>query len=195
MTIRFMLDTDNLADLTEHAELLATYADLVPDFHAEQRKYPRSILILIDRGLGDPSGMASVFDIERGADTVSAAVARYDVQAAKGIKYLTAYHDRADTDTVRAAFGTRKPYHWIATLDGTATITGFKPLHEPAAIQCFGAALLGYHADGSLVLEDTWHPTLDTADVAAIRADFADATNRMAAAMADLHKLAAAIGG
>lgn len=195
MTIRFMIDTDNLTDLTGHVEILATYSDLVPVPANLQAKFPHSVIVLIDRGLGDPSGEASVFDIEPGALTIAEAVSKYDAQKAKGVKYLTAYHDRAETDAVKAGFGKRPVYHWIATLDGTAHIQAFKPLFTPAVIQCLSATELGYHADGSLVLEDSWHPTLDTTDAAILRADVADAEIRLQAALQDVHRMAAALGG
>lgn len=195
MSVRFMLDTDDLTKLTPHVGLLATYADLVPDYAAEAKKYPNSVLILIDRGLGDPSGRSSVADIEPGAMTVAQAVAWYDKQHAKGITDLTAYHDRADADAVKAGFGARHYYQWWATLDGTAHITGLTALEKPAVIQCLSASELGYHADGSLVFQDAWHRTLEAADVVAIRHDFADASSRLHAAMDDLRRLAALVGG
>lgn len=195
MAIRFMIDTDNLSMLTGHVELLATYADLVHDFGAEQAKYPHSTLILIDRGLGDPTGLASVFDIEPGALTIAEAVARFDEQHAKGIKFLTNYHDRADIDAVRQAFGDRVYYTWDATLDGTAHIDGNDPLHHPTAIQCLTATDLGYQADGSLVFDDGWHPRPHTGIPPVLRADLNHAISQAAALSSDLHRMAAAIGG
>lgn len=195
MAIRFMLDTDNLNDLTGHAKLLATYADLVTDLPALQAKFPNSVIILIDRGLGDHTGQASVFDIERGALTIPQAVQAYDRQHARGVRELTVYCSRDNLATVNAAFGARSVYRWIATLDGTVHIAGFKALEGPAVVQCLSAAMLGYHADGSLVLQDGWHRTTDLASTAPLQADIADAKLHLAAVATDLAKLTAAIGG
>lgn len=193
--IRFMIDTDQLAALTGHAELLATYADLVTDLPAFQARYPHSEIILIDRGIGDPTGMASVFDIEQGALDLPAARAHYEAQASKGIRFLTVYHDRAIADEVKAAFAPHMPYHWYATLDGTAHIAGYVPLEGPVAVQCLSSADLGYHADGSLVFEDSWHPTRTVATPQLARQLVANARGQVVNMAGDLSKLAAVIGG
>ena len=156
--IRFMIDTDDLSKLSGNVELLATYSDLVPDANELRKKFPDSEIILIDRGSGDPSGEASVFDIEDGCLTVEQALAKYDDAKKRGIQYLTVYHDRDIAAEVNSAFGDRKPYTWDATLDGTAFITGYDPLHTPAVIQVLSSIELDYHADGSIVQEDAWHP-------------------------------------
>lgn len=187
--IRFMLDSDNLSDLDPVAELLMTYSDLVSDPASLQKKLAPSKLILIDRGLGDPSGTASVFDIERGTLTIAQAVTEYDRKKSAGIEYLTVYGNRSNIGAIDEAFGNRKPWRIIATLDGTSHIAGIRALHGPAAIQCLGADALGIHADGSLVFEDAWHPqatlTLPTALLSRInkaRADVRDASSELAQA-------------
>lgn len=195
MAIRFMIDTDRLDKLTGHAELLATYADLVTNFDELERQFPHSQMILIHRGLGDPTGKASVFDIEPGALSAEQAVQLYDEYHARGVKYLTAYHDRAQAAEVAAAFGTRKPYNWDATLDGTAFIRGFDPLHSPAVIQALSAAELDYHADGSLVFEDSWNPRPANMVPAIIRRDINLCISQLAGTQSELHRMAALIGG
>lgn len=156
--IRFMIDTDDISKLTGHVELLATYTDLVTDLPSLRAKFSRSEIILIHRGKGDPTGEASVFDIEPGALTIPEALALYLDAMKRGIQFLTVYHDRSISDAVTTAFHPHKPYTWDATLDGTAFISGFHPLRSPAVVQCLSAAELDYHADGSLVYEDAWHP-------------------------------------
>lgn len=193
--IRFMIDTDQLAKLTGHAELLATYSDLVTDLPALRTKYPRSEIILIDRGLGDPTGHASVFDMEPGALDLEKVVAKYDDANRRGIKYLTVYHDRADTGAVAKAMGARRYYNWIATLDGTAHVQGYDPLHSPAIIQVLSAAELDYHADGSLVFEDSWHPTQAPLPSSGALTDLHTAMQAAAVTQNALTKLAAAVGG
>lgn len=190
-----MLDTDVLNDLTPHAELLATYADLVTDLPALQKQFPNSVIILIDRGLGDHTGLSSVADVENGAMTAADAAAWYDRQHAKGVKDLTIYCSRDELAAVDTAMGARVFYRWIATLDGTVHIDNFKPLEAPAAVQCLSASMLGIHADGSLVLQDQWHRTIDTANGAKAAAILHSAINLVGAVQADMRELAAAFGG
>lgn len=193
--IRFMLDTDDLSKLTGHVELLATYSDLVPNPSELRHEFPNSVLILINRGLGDPSGEASVFDIEPGALTPEQAVAAYDDAHNRGVRFLTTYHDRSEAPAVAAAFGTRPHYNWDATLDGTAHIRDYDPLHSPAVIQCLTSQDLGYHADGSLVFEDAWHPTRQPAQTAALKRDINQVISAVGAVSSDLHRMAVLLGG
>jgi hypothetical protein len=195
MTIRFMLDSDNLSDLTGHAEILATYADLVTNLPALRMQYPDSVVVLIDRGLGDHTGLGTIADVERGAMTPEQVPVWYDKQHAKGLHNLTVYCSRDTIAAVDAAMGKRVFYQWIATLDGTAHIDGHKPLESPAAVQCFSSTMLGVHADGSLVLQDHWNSTYDTANAVQFRADIANAHKHLAEANAFLRKLATAFGG
>ena len=163
MSIRVMLDTDVLADLDGHFEILATYTDLIPDMaalDALRAKYPGSEVILIDRGLGDPTGQATIADVEPGAmtpDDLPGWVARKRADKPAGWEFLTAYSDRNDLPAIEA-IQHEGLWHWVATLDGTCFITGWRPLHGPAAVQILGEAAIGIHGDLSLVLEDQWHP-------------------------------------
>lgn len=193
--IRFMIDTDDLHSLTGHAELLATYADLVTDVRQLEREFPHSQIILIHRGLGDPTGEASVFDIEPGALTPEQAVALYDDAVKREIRFLTAYHDRQDAQAVADAFGKRPHYNWDATLDGTAHIKGYDPLHSPAVIQCLSAHMLDAHVDGSLVFEDNWHPRPASLPVGNARAHAIDALTHANALTIDLRETVALLGG
>jgi hypothetical protein len=156
-----MLDTDESAGLTAsgiRADLLATYADQVDAKVLAGLKASWPQVVLIDRGLGDPLGKASVIDVETGAHRPADAPGWYDRQHGRGIKYLTAYANRSSQPAVSAAMGKRQFYRWIATLDGTAHVTPYTPGKTPAAVQCLGAAALGFHADLSLVFEDWWNP-------------------------------------
>lgn len=193
--IRFMIDTDDLTALTGHVELLATYADLVTDLRQLQHEFPHSQVILIDRGMGDHTGLASVFDIEPGALTVSQAVKRYDEQRSKGVQFLTCYHDRKDAAEVAAAFSGRPHYNWDATLDGTAHIKGYDPLNSPAVIQCLTAGDLGYHADGNLVFEDGWHPSAPHVNTQVLGQDLRMCQSNTTATLANLNRMAALLRG
>ena len=160
--IRVMLDTDQPEQLTGskiRAPILATYADLMgpPASLLDLRKeWPQ--VVLIDRGLGDPRGLATVIDIERGTHGPGDAPAWYDRQHKAGLHHLTVYCDRAILPAVNAAMGARSYFRWVATLDGTAHVAPFTPGQGPAAVQILPADRLGFHADLSLVLEDWWHP-------------------------------------
>jgi hypothetical protein len=159
--IRVMLDTDQPQALTGakvRAPILATYADLMGKSLLAELEAEWGQVVLIDRGQGDPLGAATVIDIERGTHGPADAPGWHDRRHAAGAKHLTVYCDRASVAAVNAAMGTRSYFRWIATLDGTAHASPFTPGVSPAAIQCLGAAQLGFHADLSLVLEDWWNP-------------------------------------
>jgi len=168
-----MLDTDDLAALPGgvRADLLAYYADLVhtpADLAALEARWPA--VVLIERGLGDPLGLASAIDVEQHAEGVAAVKPWAAAQGAHGVRYLAVYANRSTMPAVDAAGWTG--YRWYATLDGTAHIDGRPAGLAPAAVQCLSAAMLGFHADLSLVFEDGWHPSppagLSPADRAAL---------------------------
>lgn len=193
--IRFMLDTDIAADLTGHAEILAFYSDLVTDPATFEAHYPHSTVLWIDRGLGDPNDKATIMDIETGALTIGDAPSLYDRWHAQGRKDITVYVNRDNMGAVSQAMGDRAHFQWIATLDGTLHIPSFNPLHTPAAIQFATAAMLGLHADGSLVLEDNWHGTPTNIVPAVIRRDINHVLSTLAGAQSELHRMATLIGG
>lgn len=157
--IRFAVDTDRLTDLDQPAHILLTYSDLVHD--GVQVGFPLNgrALVLINRGLGDPSGTATVWDVESGAIPVGDLPVLYDGAHSRGLKNLTVYCSRDTLPAVNAAMGKRSVYHWVATLDGTVHVGGWGPLRGPAAVQCFNSNMLGIHADGSLVFDSGWNPT------------------------------------
>ncbi len=162
---RIMLDSDQVDVLVSHGHALdvaATYSDLLPDVGAVaalRAKFPaRVTLVLIDRGLGDPSGQASVLDVERGARIAGQIPGWYDAKEKAGVRFLAVYANRSNLAAVNAALGPRHAYRWVATLDGTCNITGYVPLRTPAAVQILPAARTGLHADLSLVFESSWHP-------------------------------------
>jgi hypothetical protein len=161
--IRLMLDTDQPALLLTaafpRAPIVATYADLVdaPTLGKLDAAHWDQVL-LIDRGLGDLTGRASVLDVEAKARTPGDAPGWYDQQHAKGVRYLTVYCDQDNLPAVNAAMGARDFWRWIARDDGICWIPGRTPGHAPAAIQTTNSAQLGFHADLSLVFKDNWNP-------------------------------------
>jgi hypothetical protein len=162
MMIRVMLDSDSLGDLPSGiAPLLATYSDLIHDRHQLDllaEHHLGSVIVLIDRGLGDPTGLASVADVERGAMTPGHLKAWWKARVSR-VPYLTAYCDRSNLAACDAALAGIAPRHWrwVATLDGTVAVAGMTPLLRPAVVQVAGSAMLGVHADLSLVLNKGWH--------------------------------------
>lgn len=130
---------------------IATYADLLtPEYVAAAGQR----LVVIDRGLGDPLNRATVADIEPGALTVPTGMAKIRQWISEGRKYPTAYHNRADWAEVNQQGGSLPYRHWVATLDGTLVPDGF----YMAAVQFAGAQALGFHADLSIVWDDSWNP-------------------------------------
>lgn len=149
-----MFDSDNPIVLTDPRFAgcrVATYADLLTPSLVTVLG-PR--LVVIDRGLGDPLGLAHVADIESGLLTVSAGADRIRQWTAEGRQYITAYHDRADWAAVAAAVAPLQPWNWVATLDGSMNPDG----RYPAVVQFASEAKVGIHVDVSLVWNDTWRP-------------------------------------
>jgi hypothetical protein len=157
--IRTMIDSDQLTGLHQRADIGAVYADLLtPVLHAALLNDWQALAV-IDRGLGDPLGVADLFDVERGTLTPDQAAKRYDEQHARLIGNLAVYANRDTFPAVDAAMGTRPFGKIYATLDGTADIPGFQPGIGPTGVQVLNAAMLGFHADLSLVFDDHWHPS------------------------------------
>lgn len=163
-----LFDSDNPHDLLVPYLAgcrVATYADLMtPDL--VKQFGPR--LIVIDRGHGDPLGLATVADIEPGLLTVAQGVAKVRQWLNERRPGPAAYHDRADWAAVASGLAGTTARHWVSTLDGTCSPNG----QRPAAVQILGEAKLGFHADVSIVWDDTWHPVqapLAAAEVTKLR--------------------------
>lgn len=157
--IRLMFDSDNPDSIPVNG-IAATYSDLVPDMDAlaaRRAKFPLG-LVLIDRGHGDPTGQASIIDVETGLHAVADAAPWYDRQLAAGIPYLTVYANRSTYPAINTAMGSRNFYRWITTLDGTMHIAGYTPGKRPALVQFATEQMLGFHCDASVIWADTWHP-------------------------------------
>jgi hypothetical protein len=157
--IRFALDSDDLSALDQPVDIILTYADLVKD--ASGLRFPLNgrAFARIDRGLGDHGVPAPIWDVESGALRPADLPGKYDAAAKAGVEMLTAYANRATMPAVDAVMGNRVFHRWFATLDGSAHVAGYTPMRGPAAIQCLSEAMLGIHADGSLVFLPDWFPT------------------------------------
>lgn len=169
---RVLFDSDEPAVLVNPAKagvLVATYADLLtPEIIAELGP----MLLVIDRGQGDPHGLATIADIEPGLLSVAAGAAKIRQWVSEHRAFPTAYHDRNDWAAVSQALNGVPSSHWVATLDGTCN----PGITRPAAVQILGADKVGFHADLSIVWDDHWHPAAagaTAAEVAAVKSALA----------------------
>ena len=73
----------------------------------------------------------------------------------------TVYCNRSDLPALALAFDNARvaaPWIWLATLDGTACLDGVPGgWGKLAAVQGWGEAQLGFHADASLILSADWY--------------------------------------
>lgn len=157
--IRFACDSDSLADLAP-TPLIFTYADLIrsaAEYSALTTRFPRSVVKLIDRGLGDPAGLAAtaMADDETGALTSAQAGARIRAWLAEGRQFVTGYANRSTMPSLEAELaGVTGWWRWFATLDGTMRIPG----HPDAMVQFAGAQVTGGRFDLSVVWNGAYHP-------------------------------------
>jgi hypothetical protein len=173
--IRTALDSDNLADFTTNVDFILTYSDLVTDAPAFEARYQHQQVVYIDRGTGDPGNKATIIDIEHGAYSAEHAPGWFDAKTRARLSYLTYYCSRSGINSVIAALAGRHMWQWIATLDGAVAIPGYSPLRSPDLVQCLPAAMIGIHADFSLVLSDAWRPAPTPARLATAMADLGNA--------------------
>lgn len=173
--IRTAFDSDVEAAIPTSADFVFLYTDATPDLPAAQARFPRSTVLLIDRGLGDPGMRATLADVETGALRPDQLAGWYDERHAAGRQYLTVYCSRNTLPAVNVNLAGRAAAHWVATLDGTVHVDGWAPLQGPALVQILGETQLGIHADFSLVLHDDWHPVPAPREPAAVAADLATA--------------------
>lgn len=149
-----MFDSDDvtvLADALFAGCRIASYADLVnPRLYAAAAGRMK----VIDRGNGDPHGLATIADIEPGCLTVDQGVALIRQWASEGRHQPTAYHDRNLWAEVDAKLAGVSYHSWIATLDGTCSPDG----KRPDAVQILDSSKVGQHVDMSIVWNEAWFP-------------------------------------
>lgn len=171
--IRTALDSNDLTVFRYDTDFYLTYSDLVTNPQAFEAAHLGHQVLYIDRGLGDPGLKATIADVERGALDPADLPNWLDTRANAGAQYLTVYVNRSNHAAAAAAAGHRGPWWWIATLDGTITVPDWTPLTGPALVQFAGAAQTGVHADMSLVLNLSWHPSPAPPLPAKLRSDLA----------------------
>ena len=162
--IRLACDSDSLESI-QHTPFIFTYADLIRDrgaLSALRARFPGSLVKLIDRGLGDPAGVASAIravDDESGAlDNERAARAMLE-WVKEGRQYVTGYANRSTMPGLRTAarqigLADHEWWRWYATLDGTMRVD-----EDPGAmVQFANADMAGVHVDFSIVWNEHYHP-------------------------------------
>jgi hypothetical protein len=184
--IRTALDSDMPGDMTGNVDFLLTYSDLVTDPAGYERQRPAQQVVYIDRGLGDPDNKATIIDIERGALTVEHLPDWYDAKVRARLPFLTYYCNRSTIASVMAVMGGRHMYRWIATLDGTVAVAGFTPMQSPDLVQILPASSIGIHADLSLILCETWRPTMPASRVTHALLQLQDAARAIAPVAAQI---------
>lgn len=158
---RIAFDSDKPGNLPANAQVVLTYSDLIADhaaYDALLRAHQGRSVVLIDRGLGDPTGLASVIDVENGAHKTSDIPGWLDKKLKEKIDFLTVYVNRSNLAAARTAAGNRATLWWVATLDGTMHVDGFPAGKAPALVQFASAAMLGFGCDASIVWDDAWQP-------------------------------------
>lgn len=153
--IRLGCDSSYLGGLI-YTEFLFPYADLLGGraLAQLQARFPGSVIVPIDRGLGDPLGLAGIIDVERFARTPADAPVWFDKQHAAGFQYLTVYASLDKMAEVAKRMGDRKWWRFYAYWQGGLHVAG----HTDAMIQFASGAELGAPCDLTLVHNDRWHP-------------------------------------
>jgi hypothetical protein len=103
--------------------------------------------------LGTAPRGAFWLDVEKGDATPAAAGPWLDQRRAAGLGEGGIYCDRSNMLAVEKSAGTRPHMLWIATLDGTFEIAPVKGVGVLAVIQVIPAAMLGFNADLSVVID------------------------------------------
>jgi hypothetical protein len=160
MSFRIMFDSVDPAAIPADAELVGGYVDGPASQwpSASWTMFPKAQFVRINV-TGDPGHGGDALDVERFDATPDHAPVWFDERTKAGAAGLTIYCNRDTLPAVEAAMGKRSYFRWIATLDGTLAINGYKPLEGPAAVQFAGAKLVGgRNVDVSLVMSDYFHP-------------------------------------
>lgn len=153
---RMMCDSDNPADLLP-TELAATYTDVITtqaQWLELRARLPRTKILLIDRALGDPLGLATIADVE--AHAVSGASLRAKITGWINDRrpYPTAYHDLSRAAEISRDLAGVAHWRWLAW-PGHLEAGG----HHPAAVQFEWSTTLDRHVDLSVVHDPGWNPT------------------------------------
>jgi hypothetical protein len=158
--LRFACDSDNLADLVG-TDVVLTYSDLVrtdDELQVLARRFPGSDIGLIDRGLGDPTGQATIIDVESGARTAADVPGWLEEKTGQGWANLTVYLQPGSLDAVERAAGGAGWWRWFASWGAGLAVAG----HPLAMVQFVDSARIGQHIDLSVIHNPHWHPRVHT---------------------------------
>jgi hypothetical protein len=154
---RLACDSDQL-DALIATPFVRTYSDLITDpaqLNQLVARFPDSHVELIDRGLGDRSGLASIADIETGALKIGQVRDWLGAKHAAGHQDLVVYCDRDNLDAVVQACDGMGYWHWIAA-PGQLVV----PSHPDAQVQFAFASGLGAHVDLTIIPNFRYRPWL-----------------------------------
>lgn len=153
--IRLACDSDRLSSLVE-TNVVLTYSDLVPGTAALrelEHRFPLSEVGLIDRGLGDPTGAATIADIgEPGTLTPAQMADWFAVKRAQGWSCLTGYGLLATLAEVGQLAGPHGWWRWFARWGTVLRVPG----HPDAMLQFDNDP--DEHVDWTIIRNPHWHP-------------------------------------
>lgn len=160
--LRWAADSEHLGALIElrGIDYAMTYADLFGDLATLDKFRARmapTVVLLGDRGLGDPTGLATWCDVEAHANGPAGAAQFLATQRAGGKVdpgQLTIYTGMGQLAAVETACGPHGWWRWIARWGDGLTAPG----HPMAMLQFASDTMLGAEVDLSIIRQPGWHP-------------------------------------
>jgi hypothetical protein len=152
--IRLACDSDRLGSLVETPVVL-TYSDLIPNAVALAKleaRFPHSEVGLIDRGLGDPTGQATIANVEPRSITPADMPGWLAAKHRESWSCLTAYGLAATLADVEHVAGPHGWWRWFARWGSVLQADG----HPDAMLQ-FDNDPVG-HVDWTIIRNPQWHP-------------------------------------
>jgi hypothetical protein len=152
--IRLACDSDRLASLVE-TNVVLTYSDLVPGTAALrdlEHRFPLSEIGLIARGLGDPTGAATIADVEAGTLSLAQAGDWLIAKRAQGWSCLTFYGSQTTLANLAQMVGPHGWWRWFARWGTVLKVPG----HPDAMLQFDNDP--DEHVDWTLIRNPHWHP-------------------------------------
>lgn len=168
MTWRLMCDSDDPGSLLP-TDVAATYSDLFTSHKQVAdlvESLPGTKIIFGDRGAGDPLGIASWLDSERGTLAAPDLPGKIRGMHDRGVRYVTVYHSMEAAARIEEHLSGLSYYQWVAWWGHLA---GARPLH--VARQFLPSNAIDVHVDLSVIHNDTWHPGLRGRALASVASD------------------------
>lgn len=156
---REMFDSTNPNDIPTTAQMVAGYVDGIYAWStAGWARFPNSVKVRI--AISPFTNDGHVLDVETGDATPAQAPGWARMRIAAGLQRPTLYVNRSNWSAVVAACAGLPVDWWVATLDGTTSVS-LPGQITPIAVQYENSTLAGGHYDKSLVA-DSW-PAVDGA--------------------------------